>query len=315
MSRSMVCGVDWSEESIAAASVASELSRRLRATLVLAHVVEERPTFPYGSETQLNRSRHRAHDETMLRFDRLERRLGAADFDRRVLYGAPADELADLAEQQDAALVVVGPRGRGALKAALFGGVSSALSRVSNRPVVIVHRGAAPTALEASADPSRIVCGVDDSPHARGAATVAAALAAGLDAELVLVHAYSPARSAATIPAGGVAPPVDHAALEAELRRRGEALLRGVAAADAAGRAPVRTRLEAGAPATVLEECARTESAALLVVGTHGRGPITSALFGSTSGALAADGPVPVVMVSERAALRARQAAVSAQIS
>lgn len=38
MSRSVVCGVDWSEESIAAVSVASELSRRLGATLVLAHV-------------------------------------------------------------------------------------------------------------------------------------------------------------------------------------------------------------------------------------------------------------------------------------
>ena len=73
MSPSVVCGVDWSEESIAAAIVAAELSRRLSATLVLAHVVEERPTFPYGDETQLKRSRHRAHDETMLMVDRLDR--------------------------------------------------------------------------------------------------------------------------------------------------------------------------------------------------------------------------------------------------
>lgn len=127
----------------------------------------------------------------------------------------------------------------------------------------------------------------------------------------MLVHAYSPARSAATIPAGGVALPFDNGALEAEDRRSGEALLEGVAAELAADRAPVRTRPEVGAPANVLERCARTEQAGLLVVGTHGRGPIASALFGSTSVALAAGGRVPVVMVSERAALRATQPAAS----
>jgi nucleotide-binding universal stress UspA family protein len=311
----VVCGVDWSEDSNAAVTVAAKLSRQLGAPLVLAHVVEERPTFPFGSATELNRSRHHAHNETMLMFDRVERRLGVVALEPRVLFGAPADELADLAEEEDAALLVVGSRGRSALKAALFGSVSSALSRASDRPVVVVRRDAHAPVLEASAERSTIVCGVDDSPHARGAATVAAALAAALDAELLLVHAHSPALSAATIPAGGVAPPVDHDALEAEQLRRGEDLLQGLAAEVAAGRAPVRTRLEVGAPGAVLERCARTAGAALIVVGTHGRGPIASALLGSTSLALAADGPVPVVMVSERAALRATQAATGAQAS
>ena len=315
MSSSVVCGVDWSEDSSAALNVAVELSRRLRAQLVLAHVVEERPTFPYGSETALNRSRHHAHNEAMLMFERVERRLGAVALQPRVLFGAPADELADLAEEEDAALLVVGSRGRRALKAALFGSVSSALSRASDRPVVVVRLDAHLPVLEASAERSSIVCGVDDSPHARGAATVAAALAAALDAELALVHAYPAARSAATIPAGGVAPPIDHDALQAEQLQRGEALLQGVAAEVAAGRAPVRTRLEAGAPGAVLERCARPAGAALIVVGTHGRGPIASALLGSTSLALAAGGPVPVVMVSERAALRATQTATGADAS
>src|SRR5919106_1348264 len=93
-------------------------------------------------------------------------------------------------------LVGRGERGRRALKAALFGSVSSALSRASDRPVVIVRPDAHLPVLEASGERSRIVCGVDDSPHARGTATVAAALAAALDAELVLVHAYSPTQSA-----------------------------------------------------------------------------------------------------------------------
>jgi nucleotide-binding universal stress UspA family protein len=314
MSRSVVCGVDWSEESIAAATVAAEITRRLRATLVLAHVVEERPTFPYGSETQLNRERHHAHEETMRLLDRLEGHLGPADLERRVLYGSVAEELADLAEEEDAALLVVGSRGRGALKAAVFGSVSSALSRTSDRPVVIVRRDSSPPLFGASDERAKILCGIDDSPHARRAAAAAAALAGALRTELVLVHAYPPAQSAAAIPAGGAAPALDHAAVEAEQRRRGEELLLSVAAEAAAGR-PVRTRLEAGAPASVLERCARAEPAGLIVVGTHGRGPVAATLLGSTSLALAVDGPVPVVMISERAAHRATQIGASTHAS
>lgn len=251
----------------------------------------------------------------MLLVDRLEQRLPPAKLEPRVLFGSPADELGDLAEEEDAELVVVGSRGRGALKAALFGSVSSELSRASDRPVVIVRRNVSRPLFEASDHRAPIVCGIDDSPHARGTAAVAGALAGTLETELVLVHAHSPVRSAATIPAGGIAPPVDHAALEAEQLRREGGLLRDVAAEVAAGRAPVRARLEAGAPASVLERCGRDEQAALIVVGTRGRGPITTALLGSPSVALAADGPVPVVMVSERAALRAKQVAADTEAS
>jgi nucleotide-binding universal stress UspA family protein len=307
MFQAVVCGVDWSDESMAAVGVAAGLSKRLGAALVLAHVVEESATFPYGNETELNRSRHRAHTEATRLFRRLQRQFDPLEVDGRVLYGAPADELAELAAGEEAALLVVGSRGRGAVKAALFGSVSSTLSRAADRPVVVVRPDMAVAGREATRDRSAIVCGVDDSPQARGAARVAAVLAGGLGTELVLVHAYTPARSAATIPAGSIAPPVDHEALTERRRRAGETLLRQVAE-DAAGTAPVRTRLDTDAPASALELCARAEHAELIVVGTHGRGALASALLGSTSVALAAGGPVPVVMVPERAALRVAQA-------
>jgi nucleotide-binding universal stress UspA family protein len=303
----VVCGVDWSDESMAAVNVAAGLSKRLGATLVLAHVVEESTTFPYGSEPELNRNRHRAHTKTTRLFHSVRRQLDPLDVEGRVLYGAPADELAELAAQEEAALLLVGSRGRGAVKAALFGSVSSAVSRAADCPVVIVRSDMALAGPEATGHRATIVCGVDDSQQARGAARVAAALAGALDAELMLVHAYPPARSAATIPAGGIAPPVDLDELEERHRRAGETLL-GQVAEDAVGDAPVRTRLETGAAASALERCAREEQAELIVVGTHGHGPLASALLGSTSVALAAGGPVPVVMVSERAARRAAQA-------
>ena len=303
MSPSVVCGVDWSDESISAVNVAARLCRHLEATLVLAHAVEESAMFPYGGEAERNRSRHRAHTDTSRRLHRLQRQLGALDVEERVLFGPPADELAELAAEARAELLVVGSRGRRAIKAAVFGSVSSALVRAADRPVLIVPPSAAPRT-KARDDRSPIVCGVDDSPQALSAARVAATLAHRLGTELVLAHAYAPARSAATIPAGGIAPPIDHQALEERERRAGEALLRQVSA-DTMNGATVRTRLEAGAPAAALEACAETERAELIVVGSHGRRPLASVFLGSTSAALAAAGPVPVVVVSEKAALRA----------
>jgi nucleotide-binding universal stress UspA family protein len=302
MSRSVVCGVDWSDESISAVNVAARLSRRLDATLVLAHAIEESAMFPYGGVNERERSRYRAQTETTRLLQRLQTRFSSVDVDGRVLFGPPADELAELAAEEQADLIVVGSRGRRGVKAALFGSVSSALIRAADRPVLIVRSGT-DGAVEAIGDRSPIVCGVDDSPQSRSAARVAAALARRLGAELVLVHAYSPARLAATIPAAGIAPPVDHEALEERQRRAGAALLRQVSG-DATDGGAVRTRLEADAPASAVESCAETEQAALIVVGTHGRGPLASAFLGSTSAALAAAASVPVVLVPERAALR-----------
>jgi membrane-bound serine protease (ClpP class) len=54
-----------------------------------------------------------------------------------LLIGDPAEELARLAEEARAAMVVVGSRGRGPLRASLLGSTSRSLARASTTPVVI----------------------------------------------------------------------------------------------------------------------------------------------------------------------------------
>jgi nucleotide-binding universal stress UspA family protein len=54
-----------------------------------------------------------------------------------------AGTLLEVAEAQDAAAVVVGSRGLGAVKAKLQGSVSTRVLHDANRPVLVVHRGAA----------------------------------------------------------------------------------------------------------------------------------------------------------------------------
>eukprot|EP00048_Salpingoeca_helianthica_P017161 m.235869 g.235869 ORF g.235869 m.235869 type:complete len:149 (-) comp20313_c0_seq1:39-485(-) len=53
--------------------------------------------------------------------------------------GDPRDEIVELAEKLDAECVVLGSRGLGAVKRAILGSVSSAISHSCSRPVIIVH--------------------------------------------------------------------------------------------------------------------------------------------------------------------------------
>jgi nucleotide-binding universal stress UspA family protein len=60
----------------------------------------------------------------------------------RVVSGFAADRLADLADEEAAEMIVVGSRGRGPLKAAFLGSVSSGLMGVARCPVMVVPPGA-----------------------------------------------------------------------------------------------------------------------------------------------------------------------------
>jgi nucleotide-binding universal stress UspA family protein len=62
--------------------------------------------------------------------------------ERRVVAGLAADRLADLADEEDAELIVVGSRGRGAFKADFLGSVSASLIGVARCPVLVVPPGA-----------------------------------------------------------------------------------------------------------------------------------------------------------------------------
>jgi nucleotide-binding universal stress UspA family protein len=60
------------------------------------------------------------------------------DADYEILDGPAADSIDAVAEARDADYIVVGSRGRGAVKGALFGSVSKALVTHSQRPVLVV---------------------------------------------------------------------------------------------------------------------------------------------------------------------------------
>jgi nucleotide-binding universal stress UspA family protein len=149
MNASIVCGVDGSPESQAALSVAAHLADRLEVRLVVAHIAE--PAFvPYAGATTFGgvAGRHAVMEEVESQREVAERLLEQAvvtagiDAERRTAVGVPAERLAEIADEVDAELIVVGSRGRGAFKAAFLGSVSNALVGIARCPVLIVPPGA-----------------------------------------------------------------------------------------------------------------------------------------------------------------------------
>jgi nucleotide-binding universal stress UspA family protein len=153
MSASIVCGVDGSADSQAALRVAARLADRLDLRLVVAHVAE--PDYipyaaaaPFGGAAGHDAVIQEAESQEETAAGLLEEVVAAAalvEAERRVGVGVPAERLADIADEEDAELIVVGSRGRGAFKAAFLGSVSISLVGVARCPVLIVPPGATET--------------------------------------------------------------------------------------------------------------------------------------------------------------------------
>jgi nucleotide-binding universal stress UspA family protein len=149
MSTSIVCGVDGSPDSQAALQVAARLAAQLNLRLVVAHVAE--PAFvPYAAAAPFggNIGRYALMEEVESQQEAAERLLrqvvtaAGVDTERRAAVGVPAEQLAEIADEVDAELIVVGSRGRGAFKAAFLGSVSNSLVGIARCPVLIVPPGA-----------------------------------------------------------------------------------------------------------------------------------------------------------------------------
>jgi nucleotide-binding universal stress UspA family protein len=183
----------------------------------------------------------------------------------RVAYGDPAKALIDASD--DERLLVVGSRGRGALTGLVLGSVSQACAQYSRGPVVVV-RGSAPT------DGGRVVVGVDGSAESLLALQFAASAARLRGAPLEVVHVWQDTDHAAhgrLLPLGTSA--------KAQAEREWQNILRStlVVASDV----EIISNHVSGYAQSVLLKA--SEGAALLVVGSRGRGGWAGLLLGSVS--------------------------------
>jgi nucleotide-binding universal stress UspA family protein len=191
----IVCAIEpGTAERVARAG--GELARDLGARLVLAHVRADPPLF--NSKTERERARHRSRRRGREVLRRAHAALpGGTDADERVELGVAVCELTEI----DAALMVVGTRGRGRLASALLGSASQALVQQAPCPVMIVPAKVsadAPRRFDRTAgEGSTIVVGTDGSAESSPVTRFARELSGHLGDRLVIV----PTGAAAELPA------------------------------------------------------------------------------------------------------------------
>lgn len=126
----VVVGLDGSPDSLHALDVARHLVESRSRCLVLCEVVD------YDTEDDPSGTGVRAATR---RLEQVAASLPDDPVSVEVVAGRPAQALAEVADQQDAGLVVVGTRGRG-LTRHLLGSVAEGMLATSTRPVLVTHR-------------------------------------------------------------------------------------------------------------------------------------------------------------------------------
>ncbi|MER7893688.1 universal stress protein [Micromonospora sp. NPDC094482] len=277
MNRAVVVGVDGSPSSLVAAEHAAWAAALRSLPLHLVHGY----LHPLGSGVPLNPydlGLPEPSDEGQQMLERtaaeLTGRWPGVTVEFRQVAGGPGASLVE--ESGRAELVVVGSRGHGGFAGLLLGSVGTQVSAHARCPVLVVRPAEAPAPVDGA-----VLVGVDGSELAELAVRQAADEAARRQAELVLVHIRTGRGHAGPdeVPAGADQP-----------------LL--TAAADVQGSHPglavTQRVLDTADAAAALVEA--SGEAALVVVGSRGRGGFAGLLLGSVSQALVQHAHCPVLI-------------------
>jgi nucleotide-binding universal stress UspA family protein len=192
----------------------------------------------------------------------------------------PVPTLVDLSD--GAEMVVVGSNGRSAVGRALLGSVSSGVVRHAKCPVAVIRDEdpLMPHPLQAP-----VLVGIDGSPASELATAIAFDEASRRGVELIALHAWSDTQVLEF-------PGFDWEVVQAESER---SLAEGLAGwQERYPDVTVHRLLVCDRPAHQLIQ--QSESAQLVVVGSHGRGGIARTLLGSVSNAVVHSVRMPVIV-------------------
>lgn len=141
MIKRVLAAVDGSDPSLKAVRMAAEMARRFGAKLTLLHVVPRLllPPDVYGLTIATVEKEHRAYAEGVLQAAEAAIEGPGLEVSTSVLFGLPAECVAEEAANPDVGLVVVGSRGHGAVARMFLGSVSDRLVHICSKPVLVVH--------------------------------------------------------------------------------------------------------------------------------------------------------------------------------
>jgi nucleotide-binding universal stress UspA family protein len=219
-------------------------------------------------------------DEAMKVVEDIAQDVGRPEINSEVFYSAPVPTLVDLSK--DAQMVVVGSRGVSALRRGLFGSVSTGLVHHAHCPVAVIHDELL-SRLRLNRLP--VVVGVDGSPASELATAIAFDEASRRGVELVALHAWCDTDMS------GI-PSTEWSACQSTAQETLAERLAGWEERYPSVR--VRRLVVWDRPARHLLE--ESESAQVVIVGSHGRGGYARMLLGSVSTAVVHAARTPVIV-------------------
>jgi nucleotide-binding universal stress UspA family protein len=282
----IVVGVDGSTSSTRALTWAIEQASVEHHAITLVHTVDIETAsysdvaFVYPQEVR-DELRAEGHRTLATAHARIVEAAPGLDVNEVFGFDDPRHVLLDMSE--DAAMVVVGSRGRGSVASLLLGSVGVALTRHAFCPVV-VHRPSNPGAAR-----NGILVGADATEGSRAVLEFAYRQASVRDLPLTVLHCYwdmqSPTAAAYIVPSS-------QADLDTERLYLGETL---TGLAEKYPEVQVKIETSYGLPQQALVH--RGEGMNLIVVGGHHGSAVSQMLLGSVSTTVVEHAACPVAVV------------------
>jgi nucleotide-binding universal stress UspA family protein len=213
----------------------------------------------------------------------------------RIETGIPSEQVLAAAVAEDADLIIVGTAGKSGLAHVLLGSTAERIIQTAPCPVLAVRMdgsGAEHTkgSTSQSASLDRILVPVDFSDCSLDALEYAVAVAQWAQASVMLLHVMEPASY-------GLDFTVPHKAARDHEREVLTERLAGLVAALDAAHVKSESLVRGGLPRDSILEAARTWSADLIVMGTHGRRGLSHALYGSVVESVLRKSHCPILTV------------------
>lgn len=293
--KTIVCTTDFSDFSNRAIPFGVALAKEFGAKLYLCHVIDLSSVAMYGEgfsdplmlETKITDYAH----------EHLQNLIGDTDiaWESLTAVGHTADEIAHIAKEKAADLVVSATHGRSGLKRLILGSVTERLMRTLPCPMYIVRslerEPAAPVMAEVKL--KRILVGCDFSTDSDLAVHYGLSLAQEFQTELYLAHVLEPTVYKDMLIQAAGASDSDREGLRDKLARK----LEGMVPEEAKQWCTPETVLLAGHPSDELTKYAVVNKMDLIVLGVRGHSVMESLLVGSTTDRVVRQAPCPVLSV------------------
>ncbi|MBL7211934.1 MAG: universal stress protein [Desulfobacteraceae bacterium] len=293
--KNIICTTDFSDLSNIAIPFGTALAKEFGAKLYLCHVIDLSAVAMYGEgfleplerETRIT---DYAHDD-------LRRLIGdqPVDWEPLVPVGHTAGEIARLAEEKDADLVVSATQGRSGLKRLVLGSVTERLMRTLPCPLLVVRGPEQEQA--ASMDETvwfqRILVGCDFSSDSELTFQYGLSLAQEFQSEVHLAHVIEPA-----VYKDLLRPSIEEKeGFQQDLRKMLNDRLTGMVPEEVHNWCTPQTILLAGQPHEELTKYAVVHDVDLIVLGVRGHGLVETLFVGSTTDRVVREAPCPVLSV------------------